>query len=306
MSIVIFPGTFAEALASPTVSAGDRLLLRAGTYTGNFTVNTGVTIQPYGNEAVVVDGSITLAVPNIKLIDMEITDSNPDLTQTTNGITMNYPGCELIGCYIHDLHNSGVSWFGSGAGRIAECMIYNNGYMVESVGHGHAIYTHNNTGGARVIERNLLLDQIGNYALQIYSGGNNWLQDYTVRDNVTWGNPTHIGGGLGVKNLLYENNIHAGDYAQIGRYSPEGENYDATIRGNWFIGMSSYLVEPFQQLTETGNLVWGGEPANRAGYTVEAAPANWSKLIPFSLSGRWSGLQVTITDGVFSAAMVAT
>ena len=308
------PIAFTDAIQSDRIIPGDVLLLRGGTYAGNWTLNIGgsngapVTIKPYNHEPVIFDGGLALTKSYLKIMDVEITNSNPDRTTWIEpGIVMGAAGHELIGCYIHDLHNDGVNWMGGGTGRIAECLIDNNGSNDGQDSFGHAIYTHNDPGGLRTIEHNLLLNQMGAYTIHIYSAGENWLQDYACIDNVIWGDPVHIGGGLGIKNLIYDGNIQCGDYAQIGRYSPEGENYDATIRNNLFIDMSNFRVDPFQSLTESNNIAWSDTAGwtTQTGYTVEAKPSIWSHLVPFSLSERWSGIQCSITDGVFSAEMVS-
>lgn len=311
MTEIVFPGTFEQALNSPDIKPGDRLLLKSGIYVGDWTINVGgaknnsIIIQPYQNEMVIIDGTIIFNKPYIILKDLEIIDSNLDRTQPTIAITMNQIGAELIGCHIHHMRSS-VFWFGSGAGRIAECWMHDNGYTdLDGMGHGYAIYTHNNVGGERRIERNLFGNEVGKYAYQLYSGGANWIQDYFIADNVTDGDPIHIGGGLGLKNINFSTNILNGDYFQFGYYSQH--NYDMTITDNLFIDAAVYNDPnlPFDVLTESGNVSYGGSHPARVGYTTETKPQEWSRFIPFSLSSRWSGIRATITGGVFSAAMVA-
>ena len=294
------PIKFVDVINSKKVLPGDTLLLRGGTYKGYWTLNIGgtkdapVTIQPYQNEPVVIDGGLTLAKPHLKIMDMEITDSNPDRTVMTDSITMNYPGCWIIGCHIHDLRNSGVNWFGSGVGGIVECWIYENGFTLDGVEVAHGIYSHNADGGARLIARNLFGNQRGKYTIHLYSGGDNYLNDFTCEDNVIFGDAVHTGGGYGLENFIYRRNIQCGDYCQHGRYTKDyGQNNGAQITDNLFVGLAGYSInadslQPWLNLTESGNTVWsvGGynEPSNRAGYTVEETPTTWSRFVPFTLS----------------------
>jgi hypothetical protein len=317
MNEVVFPGTLQDALLSSSVRPGDRLLLKGGTYKGNWYIAVGgtadkpVTIRPYGNEVVVIDGSIEFAAPYVHICDMEITDSNPDRYQTTKGITMGQVGCWIIGCHIHDLHYNGVEWFSSGVGGVVECWIHDNGmYYADDSGHGHGIYTHNHNGGARFIARNLFGNSIGAYAFQIYSGGDNYLRDYTVEDNVIAGDPVHCGGGLGLVDYVCQRNILYGGFWNQGRYSSQ-PNQRGLIQDNLFINLAAYSVQGgYVDLVEKNNLVWGGtvewnwdeRPVD--GYIIEPMPARWSKFIPFTLSERWAGIQCTLTDGAFTAAMV--
>lgn len=303
------PIKLSAVLGSCNVIPGDALYLRGGTYPGDWTINiegtaeAPIVIKPYNNEPVVIDGSLTFGKPYVKVQDVEITNSATYTENDGVGITMNYPGCWLIGCYIHDLHDSGVNWYGSGAGGVVECLFSGN--------HGDAIYTHNDGGGARLIARNLMLqgsDFVGpnRYSLHIYSGGENWLKDYTCEDNVIFGDPVHTGGGLGLTNFTYQRNIQYGSYAQMGRYSPDGANDTASINNNIFMMLSGYFVKDgWLNLTEADNSAWEGEPDDRAGYTFGLIPAGWSQTILFTLSERWTGIQCQIADSVFSAEMVA-
>lgn len=301
-----------QVLRSSKIIPGDTLYLRGGTYAGNWIANIGgtleapVVIKPYDLEPVVIDGTFTFGMSHLKVMDIEFTNSNSDRTLWDSGITMHPQGSWLIGCDIHDMHSDGVNWMNSGIGGVVECKIANCGSLAPNgpPHYGHAIYTHNNGGGARLIARNLLLDQIGKYTIHIYSASSNYLRDYTCEDNVIWGDPVHTGGGSGLVNFIYRRNIQHGDYAQMGRYSSQ-PNDGGLIQDNLFINLFGYSVQDgFLNLTETGNIVWDGEPAGREGYTVEMKPSNWSQFIPFNLSERWAGIQCTITDGMFNAEIV--
>jgi len=304
------PIKFEDVIRSKNILPGDVLYLRGGTYKGYWELNIGgidgapVTIKPYNKEPVIIDGGLTYLKPYVEIYDLEFTDSDPDTTVITKSISMGQPGCWLIGCEIHGLHNSGVNFMGSGIGGVVECWIYENGYYdLEAVGHGHSIYTHNHLGGARLIARNLLNNSLGKYTIHIYSG-DNYLRDYTCEDNVIYGDPVHTGGGLGLVNFVYQRNIQFQDYAQMGRYSVQ-PNDTGLIQDNLFIQLYNYSVQSgWIDLVEQNNTVWDGEPADRLGYTLDKAPASWSKFIPFSLSERWSGIQADLVDGVFSAVMV--
>lgn len=310
------PITLASVLDSSHVLPGDTLLLREGTYTGDWVINIGgsdelpVIIKPYNGESVTIDGTLTFGKPNVHIYDLEITSSDPDTSIIDTSITMNYKDCWLIGCYIHALHGSGVNWMGSGVGRIAECWIEENGYYIGAEGHGHGIYSHNHAGGTREIIRNLFGNSRGKYTIHIYSGGSNYLKDFVCQDNVIFGDPVHTGGGLGLIDFLYQRNIQYGDYCQQGRYGYSHQNINGQILDNLFFNLSSYSVNAdctyeWSNLTESGNEVYGGEPSSRAGYNWQAYPQNWSQFIPFSLSERWSGIQASITNGVFDASIVS-
>lgn len=290
------PAKFADVIKSTKIIPGDVLLLRGGTYKGDWDIEIGgsselpIKIMPYQNEHVIIDGWTRLLRSNVWLQDLELMDSDLNRVSdvNTSSLEINGSGFSVVGCLVHDLHDSGIFWFGSGPGQIVECVIYNNGgRWTTGGGYGHGIYTHNNGGGARLISRNIFFDQIGDYTFQVYSGGQNYLLDYTIQDNIICGDPSHTGGGLGLRNYVYERNWQYQDYSQQGRYSMQ-PNDGGIIRDNVFIELNSYSVQStFKNLQEYGNLVYGGEPSNRAGYTVIEQPATLVRVIPFSLSARW-------------------
>lgn len=289
------PVTLAQALSSGKIIPGDVIKLRAGTYPANWIANIGgsadapVKIMPYNNEVVKIDGTFSFGKPYLEIYDLEFLNSDEDRYDSSGPIAMHFPGCWLIGCDIHDMHASGVYWMGSGAGGIVECLFRNNGYLLDDEsGHGHAIYTHNG-GGARLIARNIFFSGFSDYNIHIFSGGDNYLKDYTVEDNSIFGDQVHTGGGLGLVDFIYRNNIQYLHACDQGRYSTQ-PNVRGSITNNILIGLSRYTVQDgWVDLTESGNIVYGGEPADRTGYTQMEAPATLVKIVPFTKSNRWLG-----------------
>jgi hypothetical protein len=291
------------ALANPAILPGDILELENGTYTGDFSSTIAGTdiapiiVRPVHPGSVIIDGTLTVGGTWTHWYDINFTDSNTDRYDYVGnlGIYTTKIGTHIHGCLITDIHASAVQVFGARHGEVSECVIYNNGYHEpDDSGHGHGLYSHNDPGGNIIIARNIFGDQFGAYAFQIYSGGANHLLDYDVYDNVICGNPVHTGGGLGLINFTFERNIQFQDYQQHGRYSPAGTNDNGLIHNNYFIGMTSYYVNPdWSNLTEADNEVYGGEPSSRAGYTTYAQPATKIWLKAFTESARWLGM-VTI------------
>lgn len=297
---VLNPVSFANLLLSHNIIPGDTLLLRAGTYSGDYvlpyiagTEALPITIKPYNGETVIFDGSLTVG-NYVRLYDLNFTDARIDRHIYTPGIYATGLGFHMHGCIVSDIHNSGLSWYGYGVGEVSENIFLNNGGRNgDESGHGHALYTHNAAGGAHLIARNLFFDQFGTYALHIYSAGSNGLKDYTVEDNITCGQPTHTGGGLGLTDFIYRRNIQYGSYIQQGRYSGSHKNINGQIKDNVTFDLVSYSVNAdctyeWENLVESGNIAYGGEPSNRAGYVVVSNPAVWTRVIPFSKSERWA------------------
>jgi hypothetical protein len=293
------PVSFSVALASDRILPGDRLILLDGVYSGSWnsvwsgTEAAPITVEPLHHGKVTIDGSMTMDGDWQKWSDLDFTDSAVDRTSSTPGITMNHVGDTLIGCHVHHLRGNGVSWMGSGVGAIRECWFEENGWNSETDTFGHAIYSHNNTGGLREIARCLFGNQVGDYTIHIYSGGENYLRDFWVHHNIVLGDAVHCGGGLGLKNLLFEYNYIFGDWAQIGRYNLEGTSNDGIIRNNDFVAVGSLTIPIPAEFTISDNRLMSDSEMDDppAGIVKSGLPATYSIEIPFTESKRWAGMQ---------------
>jgi hypothetical protein len=288
------PTNFADALRSTRIAPGDHVWMLAGRYTGDWvstlvgTAESPIIIEPYGNGPVIIDGSLNIQGAYTQWIDLDFTDSRTDRTQQTPGVTADQIGTVLAGCSVADMHSNGVNAFGPGPADVLECALLNNGYVDGGVNVGHAIYAHNNYGGARRIGRCAFFDQLGKYTIHIYSTSANALKDFIVTDNLIMGDPMHDGGGLGLSSYQYQRNVHYQDYAQHGRYSL-AEN-DGVISDNVMIDQDFYYCAA--DLTQTDNLVYGGlRPwPYETGYTLYDLPELLTWWIPYTESRRWAGM----------------
>jgi hypothetical protein len=128
------PVIFSNAIKSLNVLPGDVLQLRAGTYTGDWIVQLNgtaaapITIMPYNNEQVILDGSLIVAGKHVTLADMEIMNSSISRTRGVAGVNAFLEGFRIHGCLIHDLHLNGIRMIGAGDGHICENVILNNGW----------------------------------------------------------------------------------------------------------------------------------------------------------------------------------
>jgi hypothetical protein len=301
--------SLAEALVDPTIQPGETLLMDDGVYTGDFiserlfgTEDQPIEIRPLNPGKVIIDGSLYFGnTAWVHFYDIEFKDSRPDRTFATIGIKGYFTGFGFYGCLIHDIHSDGVTWYGSGAGEIAECVFYNNGYRVaDGSGHGHSIYSLNELGGLRKISRNIFHNNLGRYSIHIYSPDARNLRDYTCADNIIAGEPVHTGGGQGLKDFIYQRNIQYGKWCQLGRYGFSYLNERGLIQDNEYID-SAYSANmdcdyPWVDLVESGNKLYGGAsftagytPQNPAGYSFLSSPATkiWKNV--FTKSTRWLG-----------------
>lgn len=302
---IVNPWDFQTAIANDAITGGDTLLLRGGAYTGDFigavrgTEAKHIIIKAYPGERPLIDGSLDLTdSPYVDLYDIDFTDSRLDRKAVvTPGISINGSN-NVYGCIVANLHHSGVDWFGSGAGEVCENIFVDNGYIrADDIYTGYGIYTHNNLGGTRLIARNAFSDQQGQYSLHIY-GGSNALRDFLVKQNAFHGDAIHCGGGLGLFNFVYEDNVQFGDLMQYGLYS-EAPGQDATFRRNTWIDTVNINIQNIETVVEEDNVVYQAAsfyPWPRpTGYTVYShaqKPQYLSWLVPFTKSARWAGMVV--------------
>lgn len=301
------PVKFEYIIKSQRIVPGDTIKLLPGTYAGDWIVQASLT----GTEAkpikfcpnipgtVTIDGSLNILGSYVEFHDIDFTDTAIDREVDTPGVTCNYPGFKLVGCRIGNMRSSCVNWYGGGVGQILECVF--------DASEGHAIYTHNNGGGLRQIER-CLFNTTPHYGLHIYSAGLNHLRDYQVL-NTVHNAAVDVGGGLGLDDLIYNNNIHFGNHQYFGRYKVEGGvDERCAANDNIIIDSGAVIIADTSAFTCIDNLLYGTPPTLDvgAGWAVTEKPATLSYFIPFTLSARWAGIQVdyTTATGEFTADVV--
>lgn len=199
------------------VAAGDVVYLRGGTYTSstkgvvgadavdgsNFagkgvwrftclgTAADRITFKSYPGEWAILNGAphIHTSGGYITFRNLEI-KSTPTTRSFANKAAVDFPsmyitrpGCSIINCYIHDL--SEVDIFGAGGCTTHGNIIGLNGWYTIDTGTNRAygLYSHNDTGGAFAIEKNVFLPSLGIYAAHLYSALND-VKDYSLRYNV--------------------------------------------------------------------------------------------------------------------------
>lgn len=320
------PTKWEKIIPSERIIPGDTLYLRGGTYAGDWvfaqnmsgTSQAPVSIRPYNGESVVFNGSVEIWGNYINLYDLDFTDTR-DRHIVTKGVYIAGTGINVYGCHIQKMHASGISWYGHGPSEISENWIEDNGYLdANDNGHGYCIYAHNETPGEHLCQRNLMIWQRERYTWHCFTASNIPLYDFSVYDNVFDG-AVHAGGGQGLKNYKHERNVHNDAWTQLGKYlwdEAEYQNDGTSIKDNLFIhtyfaidyGSSEPLPNAWANLTESGNIAWNPPRAyeyDRSGYSVEAQPSHYEQFIPFTISARWSGIQVTLDNGVFTAAVVS-
>jgi hypothetical protein len=193
------PVTLAVALASSNVIPGDTLLLRAGTYAANYVVpcsgNTGnyITIKPYQDERVIINGQATITGSYVRLQGLEIvnnTSRNRSASTGTVGVDALGNYNQIVNCIIRD-HDQGITTSKAVTGHVYYGnLLYFNGWDSNQ---GHGMYPQNNAGNVKTIKRNIVFDNFG-YGLHCV-GSNHSVDDFAIVENTGFDNGEPRGAG---------------------------------------------------------------------------------------------------------------
>jgi hypothetical protein len=267
------PWDLGTALAQPaTVKPGDTIWLRGGFYRGAFTSRlTGapgapILLRQAFGERAVLDGAgnaqatLTIFGQWTTYWGFEVTNSDTqrktstagpwpgDLSRgTAHGIIVKGPRTKLVNLIVHDAGVGIGFWADAVDAELYGNIIYFNGWDGPERGHGHGIYTQNQTGAKRIAD-NIIFQQFGS-GLIAYGSERAFLNNLTIEGNVLFNN-----GGLSTvsgysRNLLLGGGTVAEAPAIVDNYTyfapavrPGIEAValyagarDALIRGNYFI-----------------------------------------------------------------------
>ena len=272
------PLDLATALSSSSpAQAGDTIWVAGGIYHGTFTSElrghdgAPITIRPLPGEHVIIDSNIAQPTGSALTIngywsiyrDFEVlstngnrisafSGSNPTDIDLAGGLNIFASHIKVINFIIHD-SSCGISfWRPAIDSELYGNIIYNNGWSGPDRGHGHAIYTQNETGTKR-IENNIIFFGFGT-GIHAYTEGGS-IQGFDILNNVWYQTGASdprasqrkdnclVGGFQPVARLLLKNNQgwSLGRGTRIG-YGGSVDNLDATFidnylaEGLWFAG----------------------------------------------------------------------
>lgn len=196
-------------------------------------------------------------------------------------------GCKYINLVIH--HNAqGVSfWREATGGELHGCIIYDNGWDAPDRGHGHGIYTQNETV-VKTISDCILSGGYG-YTLHAYGSENAYVDNYLVEGNILYdGGMFLIGGGRPSQGIRVRNNYLYNVPLQLGYDAPHNE--DCEVRDNVIVN-AGLSIRRYKQVVNEGNLVLENKEAKRPADTparVEIRPnrydANRFHVVVFNWS----------------------
>jgi hypothetical protein len=225
------------------VQPGDTIWLRGGTYAGTFvsylngTAASPIVVRQYPGERATLDGgnSAGTAVMSVRgsytwFWGFEVMSSDPARQSSQSGgspsdihrgdgmqiwQTGDHPGFKFINLVIHDARLGISFWKEAIDAEINGCLIYYNGWNGTDRGHGHGIYTQNQTGTKHIID-NVIFENF-DHGIQAYGSDAAYLDNYDIEGNTfssdgiiatpDGGRNLLIGGDSMAQNLTIANNL---------------------------------------------------------------------------------------------------
>ncbi len=238
------PWNLQHALTQPSgVNPGDTIWLRGGLYAGTFvsylngTAASPVVVRQYPGERATLDGgnSAGTAVLAVRgsytwFWGFEVMSSDPARQSNQSGSnpsdihrgdgiqiwqTGDHPGFKFINLAIHDARQGVSFWKEAVDAEVNGCLIYYNGWNGTDRGHGHGIYTQNQSGTKHIVD-NVIFENF-DHGIQAYGSSSAYLNNYDIEGNTfssdgiiatpDGGRNLLIGGDSTAQNLTIANNI---------------------------------------------------------------------------------------------------
>lgn len=192
------------------VIPGDTIYLQGGIYSGNFetlfagTAALPITVKPYNNESVIIDGKLTIGGAYTQWQDLIFTYSgwpkrttdipgNADDIPYSNSLTINAAYTKIINNIMHDMVGFLANYPAQGS-EIYGNLMYNFGWSGPDRGHAHGLYAQNE--GAKVTVKNNISFQ--NFATGLkFWGDAGHCDNYDVIGNTAFNNGILYDRGIG-------------------------------------------------------------------------------------------------------------
>ncbi|HVY45878.1 MAG TPA: MYXO-CTERM sorting domain-containing protein [Minicystis sp.] len=327
------PWDLATALAQPAaVQPGDTIWLLGGTYGGTFqsslrgTADAPIIVRQKPGERATIDGGdsggngiFVVYGTYTWFWGFEVTSSDPNRVSSQTGSSPTDigrgegvqiaqvdgagVGVKFINLVVHDTRQGFSFWTEAEDAEINGCIVYYNGWEAPDRGHGHAIYTQNETG-TKTLADDILFDQFG-YGIHAYGSDNAHLQGFDVEGVVSFDN-----GRLGTIDPGYNTNILLGGesgpngYSVLSRivekdnatYSSDGASLqgddelgyaagcstDVTVSGNYFAQATALSLVGCSVASIANNTFIGGvsgfDMSQYPNNTFSSGPPNATKV----------------------------
>jgi hypothetical protein len=298
------PIDLASALSGTRVRPGTLIWLRGGTYLGAFesylrgSENSPIIVRQYPGERAIIDGSGTRGQRENAVLAIfgewthywgfEVTNTDPSRAYRTGGdrpqgVVVKAPYTKFINMVVHDTGNGFGFWREAVDSELYGTLIFNCGAKdpnPEGRGHGHAVYTQNDTG-TKVIQDNITFNQFGR-GINAYPNPG-YLRGFHIEGNISFNNGIWEGPDIRYPNILVGgyapfksermviiNNYTYHSSAQVARAvkftganlclgcSDPLENEDIVVQDNYAVGgVPVAYIGKWQKITLKGNTFYG-------------------------------------------------
>jgi len=285
------PWDIQTALNQPAaVKPGDTIWLRNGTYGNGGTIFTsnlnGTSTQPivlrqYPGERATVNGGFIVDGSNVwfwgfEVANLSVTNritscSGTNCNMMPVGFDIYAPGSKFINMVVHDTAQGFGFWTPATNAEIYGSLIYNNGWQGSDRGHGHGIYTQNQTG-TKTIRDNIIFQGFG-LGIQAYGSTNAYVQNFLFDGNTIFNagtltiGPNHdynllAGGGAGgpqnitvTNNYTYHTPSSGLGLSSLGALGTQASNLIAT-NNYWIGGDTAISLYNWIGATYTNNIAY--------------------------------------------------
>ncbi|MDR2928539.1 MAG: T9SS type A sorting domain-containing protein [Cytophagaceae bacterium] len=276
------PWNLQTALNHPQkVAAGDTIWVHGGVYHGAFvsklwgSANNPIIVRAVPGEQVILDGNgyngdgvLSFEGRYTWIWGLTITTSNTNRNDDKDVVFFIGSNNKLINCTVSNGGGNGVGlWKTAIDSEIYGCIIYHNGYIGDTRGHGHGVYIQNETG-TKLVRNNVIFNSYG-VGIHVF-GETAHIRGYNIEENTMFncGLPygmleRHIliGGNQPVErahvksNLFYNRqNISSKAMMQFG-YSYGTTNKSAEFTGNYMVDGSYYCIAHWDSMRVTENTI---------------------------------------------------
>jgi len=265
-------------LGQHQVEPGDNVYLLGGTYRRRpeelFEVRlVGAKARPIHirsapGERATIDGGLIVHEPSayVWIWNLEILVSEPNpkepvspgshpegFDRPNGGLHMRGGvNCKYINLVVHDNRQGFSFWIGAVDSEIYGCIIYDNGWIGTDRGHGHAIYTQNDSG-VKTISDCIMTGGYG-YTMHAYGSSRAYVNNYLAEGNICYNGGTFlIGGGRPSHGIrVFRNYLYNINKLQLGYSAPH--NLDCVVRDNVIVN-GRLFIKDFREVTEEDNLI---------------------------------------------------
>jgi hypothetical protein len=195
--------------------------------------------------------------------DFEITNSKPHRfgMARSRGADVYAPHSKLINLVIYYAGQGPGFWTQAVDSEIYGCLIFWNGHAATDNGHGHGVYTQNNTG-VKQIRENIFFNPFG-YIFHAYGSSNAAIKNYSLSGNVFFNGRFLVGGNAPAENILISENYYYRSPVELGYGNPDNKNLTfeknivaSRVSARWWEGATirNNLIVPIDQTPQDAAL----------------------------------------------------